>query len=134
MSRGYETPTVTVNSFRAIPSDGAIPSFAIGLHVINPNRQALALRGASYTISLDGHELVKGVANDLPVIAAYGEGSFTVTASVNLFAGIRLITDLMSTSRDAFQYEFEAKLDPGGFGQTIRVRDSGQVSLRPARQ
>ena len=31
---GHETPTVNVNSFRALPSDGMLPSFEIGLPVI----------------------------------------------------------------------------------------------------
>lgn len=132
MRPGYETPTVTVNSFRTLPSQGAMPKFEIGLHVINPNREALKLRGVSYTVSLEGHELIKGVANDLPVIAAYGEGEFKVTAAANLFAGIRLITDLMSGPKDTFDYEFEAKLDVGTFLPVIRVKDAGQVSLRPS--
>lgn len=129
LSPGYEQPTVTVSSFRAAPSDGAIPDFIIGLRVVNPNRQALALEGASYTISLEGHEIIKGVANDLPVIDAYGEGTFTLTASANLFAGMRLVSELLRTPRNSFAYEFEAKLDPGGFRRAIRIRDAGQVSL-----
>jgi LEA14-like dessication related protein len=129
---GFETPTVTVNSFRALPSEGALPNFEIGLHVINPNPQALALRGVSYTVSLEGHELMKGVANDLPVIDAYGEGKFKLTAAANLFAGIGLITDLMRNSRETFNYSLEAKLDVGAFIPAIRIRDAGEVSLRPA--
>jgi len=126
---GFETPTVTVSSFRALPSEGAMPAFAIGLRVINPNREPLELQGISYTVSLEGHEIIKGVGSDLPVIDAYGEGEIELTASANLFAGIRLITDLMSGSGDSFKYALEAKLDIGAFRPAIRVRDSGEVSL-----
>ena len=127
---GYETPTVTVSSFRALPGEGALPAFEIGLRVINPNREALELAGVSYTISLAGHDVIKGVGNELPVIEGYGEGEFKLTASANLFAGVRLVTDLMRSDRDSFDYEFEAKLDPGGLRPSIRVKDSGQISLR----
>ena len=127
---GYETPTVTVSSFKTIPSEGAMPAFAIGLRVINPNREPLKLVGVAYTVSLEGHEVIKGVGSDLPVIDAYGEGEFELTAAANLFAGIRLITDLMSRQRDSFNYELEAKLDIGAFRPAIRVRDSGQIDLR----
>ncbi|MDH3490899.1 MAG: LEA type 2 family protein [Gammaproteobacteria bacterium] len=129
---GYETPTVTINSFRALPSQGALPNFEIGLHVVNPNREALKLRGVSYTVSLGGHELIKGVGNELPVIEAYGEGSLTLTASPNLFAGIRLVTDLMNSSTDTVRYKLEAKLDVGRIQPSIRVSDSGEISLRPS--
>jgi hypothetical protein len=128
----YEAPTVTINSFRALPSQGIVPNFEIGLHVINPNREPLELLGVAYTVSLDGHELIKGVGNDLPVIAAYGEGSLTLTATPNLFAGIRFITDLMSASKESVRYELEAKLDAGTFHRAIRVRDAGDISLRPS--
>jgi len=127
---GYETPTVTVSSFRALPSDGAMPAFEIGLRVINPNREALELKGVSYTVSLEGHEIITGVGNELPVIEAYGEGEFKLTASANLFAGIRLLTDLMSSGNDSFKYSFEAKLDIGTFRPAIRVKDSGKIALR----
>ncbi len=129
---GYETPTVTVNSFRTLPSEGVIPNFEIGLHVINPNREALNVRGMSYTVRLAGHELIKGVANDLPVIDPYGEGEFKVTAAANLFAGIRVVTDLMRGAQDSFDYDLEAKLDVGTFFRSIRITDSGKISLRPS--
>jgi LEA14-like dessication related protein len=127
-----EIPTVTVNSFRTLPSDGALPDFEIGLHVINPNRVPLPLRGVAYTISLNDYELIKGVGNDLPVIDAYGEDTLTLTASPNLFAGIRFITELMGASQESVRYEIEAKLDVGTFLPPIRVSDSGEISLRPA--
>lgn len=130
MRPGYEKPTVTVNSFRTLPSDSTLPSFEIGLQVINPNASPLTLRGVAYTISLEGHELIKGVGNDLPIVDAYGQGQFTVTAAANLFAGIRLISDLMRGPKDSFSYEFEAKLDIGAFQPSIRIKDAGEISLQ----
>lgn len=124
----WETPTVTVNSFRTLPSEGAMPQFEIGLDVINPNRTALELAGVAYTISLDGHDIIKGVGNDLPVIEGYGNGQVTVTATANLFAGIQLFSDLLRGPKDTFDYRFEAKLDPGGFRPSIRVSDTGTIA------
>lgn len=131
MGSGYETPTVSVQSFRPIASDtgGGLPAFEIGLHVINPNLEPLELVGVSYTISLDGHDLIKGVGNDLPVIEGYGEGSFTLTAGVNVFAGIQLFRSLMEKDSDSFDYSFRAKLDPGAYKRKIRISDSGSISL-----
>ena len=132
LSPGYETPTVTVSSFKALPSDGVMPAFAIGLRVTNPNREALKLQGIAYTISLDGHEVIKGVGNELPVIEGYGQGEFTLTASANLFAGIRLVTDLLNSNRDTFTYDLEAKLDIGRLRPALRVKESGKINLSGA--
>jgi LEA14-like dessication related protein len=126
---GFETPTVTVTSFKSVPSGGAMPAFEIGLRVINPNREALELVGASYTVSLEGRDVIKGVANDLPVIDGYGEGTFTLNASADLLAGARLVTDLLKTERDSFRYELEARLDVGGLRPKIRVREAGEIAL-----
>jgi LEA14-like dessication related protein len=128
----FETPTVTINSFRAIPSESGTPSFEIGLRVVNPNRDALELQGVAYTISLEGRELVTGVGKDLPIIPGYSEGIFTVTASASLFQGFRLITDLMSTPKDKLSYEVSTKLDVGTFRPAIRVKDTGEISLLPS--
>jgi LEA14-like dessication related protein len=132
MRPGFETPTVTVKSVRALPSESVLPDFEIVLHVLNPNNEALKLSGVSYTVSLGGHDVVKGVGNDLPVIEGYGEADLTLTASANLFAGIGLLRDMVSTTGDQIDYEFEAKLDPGPLSPSIRIRDSGEISLNPA--
>ena len=131
MGPGYEMPTVSVQSFRAVPStSGAgLPSFEIGLQVINPNLEALEIAGISYTVSLDGQDVIKGVGNDMPTIEGYGEGTLTVTAAFNMMAGIQLFRSLMNKSNETFDYAFEAKLDPGAFKRKIRVRDSGTISL-----
>jgi LEA14-like dessication related protein len=133
LSSDFETPTVTINSFRAIPSDSGAPSFEIGLRVVNPNRDALELQGIAYTISLDGRELINGVGKDLPVIPGYSEGDFTVTASASLYQGLRLITDMMNTPKDSLSYEVATKLDVGAFRPAIRVKDTGEISLAPSR-
>lgn len=131
MRPGFETPTVTVKSLRALPSEGVLPDFEIVLNVLNPNNESLELSGVSYTVSLAGHDVVKGVGNDLPVIEGYGEADLTLTASANLFAGIGLIRDLMSSPNDNIPYEFEAKLDPGPLSPSIRIKDKGEISLNP---
>jgi len=129
---GYEAPTVSVTSFRALPAQGGAPRFEIGLNVVNPNRQALDLAGVAYTVRLEGREILKGVANDLPKIEGYGSGEILLEASPNLFEGISLIRDLVAAPRDTFSYELEAKLDPGALRPAIRVRDAGDISLAPS--
>lgn len=125
----YEEPTVTLTSFRALPSEDMAPAFEIGLRIINPNRQPLDLVGIVYTVSLQGHEIVKGVGKDFPPIEAYSQGDVRLTASANLLAGIRLIGDLVQGGNEVLDYEFRAKLDLGGLRPALRVAETGQVNL-----
>lgn len=125
----FEQPLVNVTSFRVIPANNPVPKFEIGLHVINPNRSALKLHGISYHVELEGHRVLTGVANELPVIAAYGEGDVLLQASPDLFSTINLFADLMKQPRDMFRFNFEARLDVGGLLPKIRVQKSGEISL-----
>ncbi|MEJ2140052.1 MAG: LEA type 2 family protein [Gammaproteobacteria bacterium] len=129
----YDPPTVSVASFRAVPGGGAAPSFEIGLRVVNPNSEALELQGVAYTISLDGREVMTGVGKDLPVVAGYSEETFTVTASASMLQTFQLLRDLMTEPKSSVSYELETKLDVGTFRPAIRVKDSGEISLQPAR-
>ena len=94
-----------------------------------PCQQALHLDGIVYTISLQGYELVKGVGKDFPVIEGYSEGEVKLTASANLLAGIRFVGDMMQSEGGPVEYEFKAKLDPGGLHPSIKVRESGEINL-----
>lgn len=125
----YEEPTVTISSFRALPSEGMMPVFEIGLHILNPNASSFKLEGIVYTVSIQGHDVVKGVGKDYPVIEGYSEQAVKLTATANLFAGVRLIMDLMNTPGQDLEYEFEAKLDTGGFGRSIKVREKGSFRM-----
>jgi hypothetical protein len=129
MDPDYEQPTVTLSSFRALPSDGGMPTFEIGLHVLNPNSSAFQLQGVVYTVSVQGHDVVKGVGKDFPVLEGYSEQTVKLTATANLLAGIRLVMDLVNAPTEELQYEFEAKLDTGGFGRSIRIRENGAFRM-----
>ena len=52
-----------------------------------------------------------------------------LTATANMFAGIHLVMDLMKSSNEDLEYEFEAKLDTGGYGRSIRVRETGSFRM-----
>ena len=130
---GREPPSVFLQSFQAVPngSGAGLPAFEIVLRVLNPNPEALRLQGAVYSVRLDGRRLVEGVANDLPPIEGYGEGTITLTAGVDVIGGVRLMADLMNQPRDRFEYSLEARLDPVGFSRDIRIRETGEIELNP---
>lgn len=129
MDPDYENPTVTISSFRALPSEGMVPSFEIGLHILNPNASAFHLEGIVYTVSIQGHDVVKGVGKDFPLLEGYSEQTVKLTATANMLAGVRLVMDLMKSSNEYLEYEFEAKLDTGGFGRSIRVKETGSFRM-----
>ena len=129
LNLNYETPSVNISTIRALPSDSIAPRFEIGLHIINPNRSALNLQGIAYSLNLDGHKILTGVANDLPSIDGYGEGDVTLIATTSLLSSMRFFADLINAKRDTIAYEFNAKLDLGGLRPNVHVGEKGEISL-----
>ena len=125
----YEEPTVIMTAFRAVPTEGAMPSFEVGLRIINPNPTPLDLQGVVYSISLQGHELVKGVGKGYPQIEGYSEGNITLSASANLLRGIQFLAGMVKSPDKQLEYEFEAKLDVGGIFPSLKVSETGIFNM-----
>ncbi|MCP3875178.1 MAG: LEA type 2 family protein [Desulfobacteraceae bacterium] len=132
---GYEKPVVSISSFETTPTQSLIPQFKIGLHIVNPNRTPLNLKGVSYTIALEGHKIMTGVSNELPQIEAYGEDNIILNASVDLFNSISFFTDLIrNQKKEGISYSLKAKLDAGTLYPIIKVMKEGEISLKQAIQ
>jgi LEA14-like dessication related protein len=129
----FEEPTVNLTSFRVLPGNSVVPTFEIGLHVINPNRIALKLHGLSYNVELEGYRILSGVANQLPAIGPYAEGDVLLQARPDLFSTLSLFSNLMNQPRDKFTFKLEALLDVGGLLPKIRVQKEGKISLTGAK-
>ena len=130
LSPDFEEPSLQINSIRLINFDGLTPQFEIDLHIVNPNRDALELKGLSYTLSLADKRIVSGATSDLPVVAAYGEADFKIDARVSLLDGLQLLSKLMNESQENLVYEFNAKLDLGSFYPTIPIKREGLLNFR----
>ncbi len=129
---GFETPTATLSSFRVLPGDTIVPTFEIGLNISNPNRVPLKLDGMTYAVYLEGEPVLRGLTNQLPLIAAYGAEEVLIQARPDVFSTINLFTRWMNQPRDVFTYSFEAQLDVGRFMPKINVVRSGELSLTQA--
>jgi len=126
----FKEPGVTLVSVRPQIKNIFAPEFDVVLHVTNPNREALDIAGLSYTIHLQGTKLIEGVANELPVIAAYGEADISLRATADLMGGISVLSEFLSQPGKQFDYEFNADIDLGTLYPMVRVQRSGVISLR----
>lgn len=131
----FQEPSVTLESFRIMPSEGIAPRFLIGLRVINPNRSALDLRGLSYDVELEGRKLLTGVAGNLASIPAFGESTIELQAGVDLLSGLRLFNDLISVpGRERVNYTFRARLDVGRLSRLVTIEETGELTLVPGQR
>jgi LEA14-like dessication related protein len=124
----FETPSVTVTSFKLLPSQSLTPRFEIGMRVVNPNSAELNLRGMSYKVFLNDYEVVEGAANALPVVPASGEAEFHVIATVGLIEGMQFVNDMLQNARGQVAYRLQSKLDIGPMTPSIRIEKTGSFS------
>ncbi len=128
----FREPTVSITYLRALPAEGMTPRFEIGLHVANPNRVALEISGLSYTVDIEEHRILNGVAKDLDVIDAYSEADISLTATADVISSISLVSDLMRQPRDVFTYKLTAILDFGNLYPVIPIEKKGQIYMTAA--
>ena len=126
----FEDPQVKVTSLRLLPSNTLEKRFIIGLRVLNPNASPLNLVGMSYSLRLEGYDLLSGAKNDIPPIPAYAEVPMEVEASINIINSLRFFQALLNKTDNSVDYELVAKLDIGSkLLPAFKVVESGQISL-----
>lgn len=129
LTPNFEKPQVSVNSFKILPDGNINPTFEIGLRVVNPNSIPLNLKGMSYTASIEGNQIFSGVANQLPIVPAYGEEEVKLNVQADLFGGIRLLADLIQPRTTPIAYTLKVKLDVGIFALPIHITREGNLSI-----
>ena len=125
----FKEPEVTVRSVALRVVNGLSVDFDIVLNVTNPNRKALSARGLTYTVRLLGRQVIEGVTNDIPTIAAYGEAEVNLSATADLVTGLGLLNDFLTRPSEPLDYEFNAEIDLGALYPTVKVQRSGIIAL-----
>lgn len=128
----FDPPRVTLESFKALPTEGTAPRFEMKLRIANPNTQSLDIAGISYSVDILGRELLTGVTNEVPVIEGYAEEVVTLQAGLQLFELIRLVTGLAAEQASHIDYRFRAKIDFNGLMPTQRIEETGTIDLSAA--
>ena len=127
-----DPPKVSLDSFKALPSEGGAPRFEIKLRIANPNKQDFDIAGISYSVEIQGRELISGVTNDVPLLKAYSEEVVTMEAGLQLLQMMRLLAGLGMQPTDNLEYRFLGKIDFKGFVPTQRIEETGSISLGAA--
>lgn len=125
-----QEPNLQVTSIALRNAGTLAPEFDITLRVSNPNAFDLKLVGMSYSMDIEGNRVLSGVSNQLPAIAAYGDGIVNLTAVVSLMGSINLLRDLTARDREQIDYVFNTTLDAGRGIPRFNIRRSGQLPLQ----
>ncbi len=132
MMPGFTQPQVKVAGLRLLPaSEGELaPRLGVRVIVSNPNDVDLSVTGMSYSIALDGYNLLSGVRGDLPAFKAFSETPLELTLSADMLQMLKLVRALAERHQSKpIEYEFNARLSTGRLRPAIHLKESGQVTF-----
>jgi LEA14-like dessication related protein len=126
----FEQPTVTVVGIELRSGNLLQQSFAVKLHVQNPNTQALPVRDVHFNLSVEGEPVAEGSNERAFVVPARGEVDFDVNIRANLAVVILKLAGKRQEHADSLSYEVRgaARVDLP-FVNDIAFHQSGSVPL-----
>jgi LEA14-like dessication related protein len=127
----FESPKLSVVSVGMISADVFSQQFRIRLHVRNPNKIDLPIKGIEYTLSLQGDRFAAGATEQSFVVPAMGEAEFDTLIKTDFMSSIgRLLSKLNSSDQGKIQYAFEGSvLLSKGIVRKFPFSEQGMVEL-----
>lgn len=125
-----EQPTVKVAGLQLLPAQGLSQPIEVSLLIANPNDRDLTLRGMSYTVGIENFDVLSGVSDQLPTLAAYKETPVKVVVTANVLQLVRLVEHFSRNGiKETVNYNFAAKLDFSAWLPDLRVNEKGSIPL-----
>lgn len=131
MNSNFDPPKIDLAGVEPLHSESMEPRFLLKLRVVNPNDEALTIKGIYYELSAEGHDLLSGASNKATTIPAFGENIITLDASTSLMGTIGLFRSLITSAgkMNALNYQLYTKISVAGMMMPIRKTYSGKLDL-----
>lgn len=127
----FEAPKLSVVSVGMISADVFSQQFRIRLHVRNPNKIDLPIKGIEYQLFLQGDRFAEGITEQSFVVPAMGDAEFDTVIKTNFMSSIgRLLSKLTASDQGKIQYAFEGSvLLSKGIVRKFPFSEQGMVEL-----
>lgn len=106
----YEQAKVDLVGISKSETDTTALQFTLQLRITNPNAETLNLKGLYYELSLDGIDVIRGTAQNIPAIESYSDAIISVNSAASLVNSVRLAARLMNSTSSEIPYQLRAKL------------------------
>ena len=133
-------PDVKLVGLRMLPAQGLLQQhIAIDLNILNPNTKDLSIRSISYSIGIEGINVLTGVSDKIPVLTSMQETPVTLEVSADIIQVLRLAGHLVQSATDSpngvekVNYNFSAVIDFSAWLPAMHVDKKGVIPLRGQR-
>jgi LEA14-like dessication related protein len=124
-------PDITVVSVELRKGNFLQQSFAVRLHIHNPNDRALPVQGLHAELAVDGDKIAEGDTDRDFLVPALGDTDFDMTINANLALAMIKLADRLNRHADSVDYELTgAARVQLPFHNNLPFHQMGSFSLR----
>ena len=129
---GYqEPPRVSLVSIKPLEMGLLEQRYGLQLRIMNPNDDAIPMKGLNYSIDINGHEFAYGVSRQPVTIPPYSEALLDVEVVSNLLGVMRQLQNMGGEERDSLNYRLSGKISLGKRLVRLPFNVEGELTWLP---
>lgn len=128
VTKPWIAPGVTLVGIRPAQMTAEQQTFIVSLNVNNPNDRTLPIKGVTYNLLVEGHEIANGAGSLDKQIAAFDEGVVDVEVNTTLMDLFRT-APTMALTGDRWSYKISGILKIADGYLPVPFRYSGKVEV-----
>jgi LEA14-like dessication related protein len=126
VTKPWTAPEVSLVDIRLGQVTTEQQTFVLRLNVKNPNDRTLPIKGASYNLEIEDHEIASGTSSLEKQIPAYDSGVVDVLVNINMMELIRGFPEL-SVTGGKWDYRVSGVIKVAGGYIPLPFRYSGEI-------
>jgi len=127
---GYrDNVRVTVSNVQVIDATVLEQLYEVTLRIQNRSERALAIRGGSFDLAINGRDFGSGVTDQQVTVPAYSDAQVTVRMVSTVFGMLRLFQGLQEEGRDRLDYEISGHFSLVDAFGGVSFHESGEIAL-----
>lgn len=121
---------VTVSDIQVLDSTLLEQLYAVTLRIQNRGDRAIAIRGGSFDLAINGRAFGSGVTDQQVTVPAFGDAQVEVRMVSTVFGMLRLIEGLQEgRGGGALDYDISGRFAVEGLFGGLGFRESGEIAL-----
>ncbi|WP_426150164.1 LEA type 2 family protein [Pseudomonas sp. DC3000-4b1] len=129
LTGNYDDPEVHLKRVEVVKARLLEQRFRLRFEILNPNDQALPVRGLTYKVTLEGIPLAEGEDDSWFSVPANERAIHVVEVRTNLWEHLKPLARLLRHPDRPLHYQLEGELRTGVlFGHNLSLRRTGEVT------
>lgn len=127
---GYrDAVRVTVSDISIVEATVLEQLYDVTLRIQNRGERAIAIRGGSFDLAINGRDFGSGVSDQQLTVPAYADAQINVRMVSTVFGMLRLIEGLQQDRGGRIDYEISGRLSLDNAFGGLSFQEAGEIAL-----